>query len=452
MENESVVERKISRRKVLVMTSAALIVPRSVLGGRGYVAPSDKLNIGCVGVGGKGRTDIREVSSENIVALCDVDDERAAETFEKFPKATRYRDFRKMLDKEKLDAITVTTADHTHAVIAMTAMRMGKHIYLQKPLTRTIYEARAVTEAARCYQVATQMGNQGHAGEGNRLICEWVWSGALGQVREAHAWTNRPKGYWPQGAHISRPPDTPAVPSTLDWDLWLGPAQKRPYHPSYVPFDWRGWWAFGCGAIGDMACHIVDTAVWSLKLGHPERVYANTSPFNDEVYPTASIVRYEFPARGEMPPVKLTWYDGGLMPHRPSLVPDGQQMGDNGGGVLLVGEKGVLVCGTYGANPILYTDPETPPDARPPEMIARSPGIYKEWIKACKGGPPTTSNFDVAGPLTEIALLGNLAIRFQDRHMPLAWNGEKMEVTNLPEANDWMKLDNECREGWSLKS
>jgi len=433
-------------------TSAAVILPRHVLGGRGYTAPSDKLNIGCVGIGGKGKSDVKGVASENIAALCDVDDVRGADSYKAFPQAKRYRDFRKMLDAEKnLDAVVVSTPDHNHAAVALRAMQLGKHVYVQKPLTHTIQEARKMTLLAREKKLATQMGNQGHCGEGNRLVCEWIWSGVIGQVHEAHAWTNRPKGYWPQGEQVVRPAEIPSVPSTLDWDVWIGPATFRPYHPVYHPFAWRGWWDFGCGAIGDMACHIVDTPVWALKLGQPTWVQANTTPFNKEAYPLASVVRYQFPAREGMIPVNLTWYDGGLMPARPELLADGIQMGDDDGGVLLVGEKGVLVSGCYGRNPlILLKEGKIDPNAKPPQMIERSPGTYVEWIQACKGGTVPCSNFDVAGPLTEIALLGNLAIRFQDKNSKLLWDGVKMEVTNLPEANAWMVTQNEYRPGWEL--
>ena len=251
--------------------AAFTIVPRHVLGGPGHTPPSEKLNIAGIGVGGKGAGDIGAVESENIVALCDVDEKQAGKTFEKYPGAKTYRDFRKMLEKEKnIDAVVVATPDHVHAPASMMAIKMGKHVYCEKPLTHSIYEARMLTEAARKHKVATQMGNQGHSGEGTRLICEWIWGGAIGEVREVHTWTNRP--IWPQG--IDRPEETPPVPPTLAWDLWLGPAPDRPYHPAYMPFKWRGWWDFGTGALGDMACHIIDPVFWALKLGYPKSVEA----------------------------------------------------------------------------------------------------------------------------------------------------------------------------------
>ena len=440
-------KRKISRRHFIGGAAAAAsftIVPRHVLGGNGNTSPSDKLNIACVGAGGKGRSDVRDVSSENIVALCDVDEKRAAETFNLHPKANRYSDFRKMLETEKnIDAVTVTTPDHTHAVIAMMAIKMGKHVFVQKPLTHSIYEARMLTEAARKARVATQMGNQGHSGEGIRLICEWIRDGAIGQVREVHAWTDRPGRYWLQG--IDRPEETPPVPSTLDWDLWLGPAPYRPYHPFYAPHDWRGWWDFGCGAMGDMGCHILDPPFWALKLGYPVNVEASSTPVNSETAPSASIIHYKFPARGGMPPVTVTWYDGGLMPPRPEELEPERQMGGSDGGVLFVGDKGSLMCGCYGSNPQLIPEAKMKAYKQPPKTIPRSNGHHKDWINACKGGKPASSNFDYAGPLTEMVLLGNLAIRTGKK---LNWDGPNMRSANVPEANQYVHT--QYREGWAL--
>ena len=446
----------VTRREFLetaIAASAALtIAPRFVLGGQGFTPPSEKLNIACVGAGGMGANDVEGVSSENIYALCDVDYDRAAETLRKYPKAKKYTDWRKLLDQEKnnIDAVTVTTPDHSHAIIAMAAIKLGKHVRVQKPLTQTILEARKLAEAVREAGVATQMGNQGHAGEGNRLICEWVWDGAIGEVREAHCWTNRPKGFWPQGEHVNRPTEIPAVPSNMNWDVWVGPSPYRPYHPAYAPHDWRGWWDFGCGAIGDMACHIMDTAHWALKLGHPTSVHASSTPFTDEVYPLGSVVRYKFPAREDMPPVDVTWHDGGLMPKRPEELEEGRMLGEWGGGVLLVGDEGKLMCGVYGNNPRLIPESRMQSYELPPKTIPRSPGTYQGWIRACKGGPPASSNFDVSGPLTEISLLGNVAIQFADRNQELEWDGENMRVTNLEEANEFMHQQNQYRLGWSL--
>ncbi len=439
---------EMSRRHFLATAAAATaaftIVPRHVLGGPGYQAPSDKLNIAGIGVGGMGGGNVRGCESENIYALCDVDKEYAARTFKAYPKAKKYTDYRKMLEKEKsLDAVIVATPDHTHAAITMAAMQLGKHAFVQKPLTNTIYEARMLAEAARKYKVATQMGNQGHAGEGNRLMCEWVADGAIGPVREVHCWTDRPGGRWPQG--VGRPEGTPRVPRTLDWDLWLGPAPYRPYHSDYVPFQWRGWWDFGTGALGDMGCHIIDTPVWVLNLGHPTSVEAVSTPVNSETAPVSSIITLRFPARGKLPPVKLTWYDGGLTPCIPDELEEGRRIGDRNGGVLLVGDKGTIMCGCYGENPRIIPESKMAAYEQPPKTIPRSPGIHEEWLAACKGGKPASSNFDVSGRLTEIVLLGNLALRTGRR---LDWDGPNMKVTNFPEANQYVHRG--YRDGWSL--
>lgn len=452
-------ESKLTRREFLgksATTAAAfMIVPRQVLGGRGYKAPSDTLNIGCVGVGGKGSSDIRSVSSENIVALCDVDDTQMADFLksdrndsqqrEKYEKAKKYRDFREMLEKEKqIDAITVSTPDHTHAVIAMMAIKMKKHAFVQKPLTHTIKEARMLSKAAKEAKVVTQMGNQGHAGEGARLINEWIWSGAIGDVRQVHTWTNRP--IWPQA--IDAPKEIPSVPSTLDWNLWLGPARFRPYHPAYHPFVWRGWWDFGTGAMGDMGAHILDHPFWALKLGHPLTVQASSTAFTKDSYPLAEIITYEFPARGNMPPLKLTWFDGGLKPPRPEELEPGRMIGEEGGGVIFLGDKGTLICSVYGNNPRLIPESKMQEYVRPEKTIPRSPGIHEEWIEAIKAGKKSTTDFEYSGTLTEVMLLGNIAIRMKDSNTKLCWDGEKMEITNLPEANEFLQM--EYRPGWSL--
>jgi predicted dehydrogenase len=445
LSKDSTMTRRDFMGKTAMATAAFTIVPRFVLGGRGYQAPSDKLNIACVGAGGQGRSDVKNVSTENIIALCDVDENRAAETFKEFPKAKQYKDFRVMLEKEKdIEAVTVTTPDHSHGVIAIMAMKMGKHVFVQKPLTHTIYEARKLAEVAREEEVVTQMGNQGHAGEGARLINEWIWDGALGDVYEVHTWTNRP--IWPQG--IGRPEEIPSVPPLLDWDLWLGPAPWRPYHPAYVPFKWRGWWDYGTGALGDMGAHIIDQPFWALKLEYPDTIEASSTAFNDETYPLASIVTYQFPARDKMPPVKFMWYDGGISPPRPPELEPGRKMGDGGGGVIFVGTKGKLMCSTYGNNPRIIPEPKMKEYELPEKTIPRSPGIHAEWINACKGGPPTTSNFDYAGKLTETMLLANIAIRLAPRNTVLNWDGPNMRVTNLDEANQY--IHKEYREGWKL--
>ncbi len=442
-------ENRISRRDFMGGVAAAAaftIVPGRVLGAE---PPSDKLNIAAIGAGGMGAHNIQMCSDENIVALCDVDDERAAETYKAYPDTKKYRDFRVMLEKEKnIDAVVVATPDHTHTVAAMAAMELGKHVYVQKPLTKTVKEARMLTEAARKYKVVTQMGNQGHSGDGIRLICEWIWAGFIGNVREVYAWTNRP--IWPQG--MERPKDTPPAPQTLDWDLWLGPAPQRPYNPAYAPFKWRGWWDFGTGALGDMACHIVDPVFWALKLKYPTSVEACSTAVNGETAPLASIVRYHFPARGDMPAVKLHWYDGGMMPERPEELEANMRMGDEDGGVLFVGDKGKLMCGCYAKSPRLLPR-EKMSELRnnmPEKTLRRIPlgmdGHEKDWIRACKeGGEAPSSNFDYAGPLTEMVVMGNLAIR---SGRPLEWDGENMKVINFEDANQYVHYD--YRQGWTL--
>lgn len=458
-KNPSKKGSRITRREFLGASATAaagmMIVPRHVLGGPGFTAPSDKLNIGCVGVGGKGTSDIWSVSTENIVALCDVDDTHMADFLKHerndpknqpmYDRAKKYRDFRIMLEKEKsLDAVTVSTPDHNHAVIAMMAIKMGKHAFVQKPLTHTIKEARMLKKAAQEAKVVTQMGNQGHAGEGARLINEWIWDGAIGDVHEAHVWTNRP--IWPQG--IDAPKEIPSVPSTLDWNLWLGPAPFRPYHPSLCHFVWRGWWDFGTGALGDMGAHLMDQPFWTLKLGYPLSVQASSTRYTKDSYPLAEVVTYEFPQRGNMPPVKLTWYDGGLMPPRPHDIEPGRMMGDDGGGVLFVGDKGKLVCSTYGQNPRIVPETKMQEYKRPEKTIPRSPGIHEEWVEAIKAGKKSTTDFSYSAVLTEAMLLANIAVLMQDKYTKLEWDGEKMEFTNLPEANEY--LHKEYRPGWSL--
>jgi hypothetical protein len=446
--------------KAAATVAAFAVVPRHVLGGPRQVPPSEKLNIAGIGVGGQGAGDMQNVSSENIVALCDVDRRQAADTFKRFPNARRYSDFRVMLEKEdkNIDAVVVATPDHVHAAATMMAIKMGKHVYCEKPLTYSMHEAREIAKAAREAKVATQMGNQGHSGEGIRLICEWIWDGAIGPVREVHGWTTH--AVWPQG--LWRPKETPPVPETLDWDLWLGPAPYRPYHPAYVPALWRGWWDFGTGGLGDMGCHNLDPVFWALKLGQPTSVEASCSifvptitwdkPFNNESYPQASIVRYEFPEREGMPPLELTWYDGGLMPRRPKELENGRHLGDKLGGVIFVGDSGKLICNSYGNEPRLIPESRMKEYKRPERSIPRSVGHHKEWIEACKGGKPAGSNFDYAGPLTEMILLGNVAVRMslktQEKGLRLAYDGPNMQITNLPEANEYMQR--KYREGWTL--
>jgi predicted dehydrogenase len=436
------------------------IVPRHVLGGQETPAPSDRLNIACVGVGGMGKENLKACETENIVALCDVDSAKAAPVFEKYKDAKRYKDFRVMFEEQKdIDAVIVATPDHTHAVIALLAMAKKKHVYVQKPLTHSVHETRLLTEAARKHGVVSQMGNQGHSGEGCRLLCEWVWDGAIGKVREAHAWTNRP--VWPSGIEAGRPAETPEVPPELDWDLWLGPVEHRPYHPAYHPAKWRAWWAFGTGSLGDMGCHIVDPLFWALKLRYPTSVEASVSKYwhaffeesqaKNEMFPRSTIVRFTFPAREGMPEVDVTWWDGGLMPARPHSLELGRRMGDNDGGILLIGDDGAIMANCYGESPRLVPEERMKSYKRPAKTLPRIPsgkdGHEQDWIRACKGGgPPPSSNFEYSGPLSEAVLMGNLAVRFPGR--PLLWDGEAMKITNDADADAYVRRS--YREGWQL--
>lgn len=447
-------KEKISRRGFISTSAAAAagltIIPAGAVSGLGHKAPSDKLNIAAVGIAGMGRNNIANVAkTENIVALCDVDwGEPTQNVFKLYPGAKQYKDFRSMLDAQKeIDAVIVATSDHTHAIISMEAMRRGKHVFTQKPLTHTVYEARKLAAAAKEYKVATQMGNQGQAGDGPRRLREMIWDGVIGPVREVHVWTDRPNNgmfrtYWPQG--VPRPADTPAAPGTLDWDLFLGPAPARPYNPAYHPFKWRGWWDFGTGALGDIGCHSLDPIFRALKLKYPLTVEAVSTLVNDESYPLASIVKYQFPARGDMPPVTLTWYDGGLRPFNLPDLAEGMQMGV--GGTLYIGDKGKILDDKI--LPLALRKSYTPPKP----SIPSSPGHEEEWIAACKGGPAAGSDFEWAGPLTETVLLGNVALRKAVKEklgsIVLQFDPVKLSFPNMPDADKYLHC--EYRTGWQL--
>jgi len=353
-----------------------------------------------------------------------------------------YIDYRELLDKEKdLDAVMVGTPDHTHTVISIAAMRKRKHVLCQKPLTHSIEEARRIAEVARETKVATQVTINNQASEDTRLLCEWIWAGAIGPVREVHNWSSRP--FWPQG--VDRPASGDPVPSTLDWDLWLGPAPFRPYSRVYLPFVWRGWYDFGAGAIGDMGCYSFDTIFRVLKLGAPDNVEASSTKSYKETFPIASIIHFHFPARGDMPPVRLTWYDGSLRPPRPPELEDGREMSQENEGLLFVGEKGTILCGFHGQNPRLIPDTKMKEFKPPAKTLPRSTGNNEEWIKACKGGTPGGANFEFEGPITETILLGNVALRSGKK---LYWDGPGMKVTNLADAQQYVR--SEYRQGWSL--
>jgi predicted dehydrogenase len=502
----------ISRRDFVAnvaTTAAALtIVPRHVLG-RGFTPPSDKLNIAAVGVGGMGRSNVLSVASQNIVAFCDVDWDYAGRALdgvganmarmqeqlskaateedrkriqgqmdaalllkEQVAKAQRYRDFREMLTKQKdIDAVIVATPDHLHATIAMAAMDLGKHVYVQKPLCWSVQEARQLAAKAKQTKVVTQMGNQGHSFDDARRAIEYVWAGAIGDIREVHVWTNRPLAYWPQGIPKPEPMKTPPeqlrwnmngvmerlanamagnypVPDTLSWDLFLGPAPYVPYHPVYHPFNWRGWVDWGCGAIGDMGAHLIDHPYWALDLGFPTTIETVATPFNGSqapaCFPMATTTYYEFPARGSKPAVKLTWYDGGLLPPRPPEM--GEEKLNPTGGVLFIGSKGKLMHDTYGLNPRLVPKSLHDSYGMPPKKLTRIETSHEmNWVEAAKGKTEVSCPFEYAARLTEVMLLGVVALRAGTK---IHYDGAAMRVTNNAAANEY--LGRQYREGWTL--
>lgn len=463
--------RRTSRRRFLQLTTAAAafsVVPRHVLGGSGEVAPSEKITLAGIGMGGQGLQNMvafQSLPDVQVVAVCDVNRagggyvswnwsqgkeqqmcgrEPARELLEKryaqgqrsgqYRGCRAYNDYRELLDKEDVDAVMIATPDHTHAVITMAALKLGKHIYCEKPLTYSVHEARQVTEAARTAGVATQCGNQGQAEESARRVREIIADGAVGAVREVQVWC--PARFWSWPTWEGRPPDTPPVPEGLDWDLWIGPAPFRPYHPAYHPWTWRNWLDFGTGLLGDLGLHKLSTVFKALNLGHPATVEASATKLSAETYPLGEIVRFEFPARDGRPPVTLTWYDGGLKPPRPSELEPDDVLRD----VIYIGDRGKLM-GTR-----LIPESRMEKYKLPPKTLPRSPGHHQEWIAACRGGPPAGSNFpDHAGLLTEVCLLGNAAVRAQKK---LTWDGAKLRVTNDAAANQL--LHRAYREGWTL--
>ena len=451
--------RSVSRRRFLGSVggvAVATVMPGHVLGREGKRAPSEKLNIAGVGLGAMGSDDIKSCETENIVALCDVDSRMPAVTFGRYPDAARYTDYRRMLDKEKsIDAVIVATPDHTHAVITAAAMRLGKHVYTQMPLAHDVWEARQLALLAADSGVATQMGNERYSGPTVRSVCEWIWADCIGPVREVHCWTNRPQ--WPQG--MSRPKGKPAVPAHFDWDLWLGPAPERSYHPDYHPYLWRGHRDFGTGALGAMGCHVMDGAFWALKLAEADSftVDADSVGRTTEGYPLSSTVRYQFPARADMPPVALTWYDGGRQPERPKDFPDTREfLGSNG--TIFVGDRGMLTFGALTAGtgpgqagprfiPESLQQSFNPPKATIPriESSGRWTGRQtSDWLTACKGGRPACSRFEISGPFSEMVLLGNVALAADN---PIQWNKSEMTVAGHPADH---LIRREYRKGWGL--
>ncbi len=474
-EGNSVSRRSFLRNGALA-AAGFMIVPRHVLG-RGYVAPSDRLRVAAVGVGGKGYGDITSFAEgrADIAFLCDVDKRRAAKAMTTFPKAKFYTDYREMFEKERknFDAVSVSTPDHQHAVAAMAAMQLGKHVYVQKPLTHDIYEARKLTEAAKKYKVVTQMGNQGASGDGVRQLMEWYNAGLIGDVHTVYVWTDRP--VWPQG--IAWPQTNATIPAELNWDLWLGTAPKKNFVDNLVPFNWRGWWDYGTGALGDMGCHLIEPPFRVLGLGYPSSVEASVGSvyvgeFNrgyfPESCPPSSHVIMKFPVKGNKE-VTMHWMDGGIQPERPAELGPNEMMGDGGNGVIFIGTKGKMMCGTYGINPRLLPTSRNA-EVNVPQTIARVPeGHYLQWVNAAIAGynskeaKTLSSPFDIAGPLTESILMGNLAIRSYDyrepkidgkgynypgRYIKLLWDGPNMKITNFDPANQFVKRT--YREGWSL--
>ncbi|MCG7858525.1 Gfo/Idh/MocA family protein [Flavihumibacter sp.] len=468
-----------SRRKFIRNSSLAaagfFIVPRHVLG-KGHIAPSDTLNVAGIGVGGKGQSDLAEFFKSkkvNIVGLCDVDDRAAAASRKAFPKAPYYRDFREMLSKENknIDAVSISTPDHTHANATLAAMQLGKHVYTQKPLTHDIYEARLLTEAAKRYKVVTQMGNQGGSGEGVRRSKELVDAGLIGEVHTVHCWTNRP--VWPQG--IPTPSGKHDIPKELDWDLWLGPAQHIDYNPAYIPFNWRGWWAFGTGALGDMACHIMDPVYRILPIDYPESVECSVANIWKDMWvegnyvdgcPPSSIIHLSYPRKDGKGKIKVSWHDGGLLPARPDELLPEEAFGNWDGGALFIGDKGKLLMDCYGENPRLLPTVKMKESNLPAPTLKRVPeGHYVQWVNACIAGhgkAETSSPFEFAGPFTESILIGNLAIRswmlknpnlkgWGDKYLgrkTLLWDAKNMRITNFEDANQFVKR--ERRKGWDL--
>ncbi len=476
-ENKTTSNRRDFIKTTAIAAAAFMIVPRHVLGGPGYLAPSDRLLVAGIGVGGKGQSDLDmfyKSGKADIAFLCDVDDRRAANSVKAFPKAKYYKDWREMLDKEhkNFDAVSVSTPDHNHAIQALAAMQLGKHVYVQKPLTHDIYEARILTAAAKKYQVVTQMGNQGASNDGPRQMKEWYEAGLIGDVHTVYAWTNRP--VWPQG--IPWPSQKAEIPKELDWNLWLGTAPEKDFVDKLVPFNWRGWWDYGTGALGDMGCHLIEAPFSVLNLKYAKEVEASVgSVYVDEFKrgyfpescPPSSHVTLKFPKTNKTKgDVTLHWMDGGIQPERPEELEANETFGDGGNGTLFIGTKGKMMSETYSANPKLLPLSRNN-DIKVKPKYARVPnganGHYKQWVEAAIAGygkQEVSSPFEIAGPLTEALLMANLAIRSFDiqktvngkvtypgRYTKMLWDNDNMKVTNFDEANQFVKR--EYRKGWN---
>jgi predicted dehydrogenase len=447
--------KRSSRRLFLSRSSAALasviVLPGHVLGLRGATPPSERLNIAAIGIGGQGGADLDNLKSENIVALVDVDQRRGQSSFEKFPMARQFEDFRKMYDAmgKQIDAVLVATPDHTHAVAAMPAIQLRKHVYCEKPLAHSIHEVRTLTKAAREQKVITQLGNQGHSYDSMRVFREWIEDGAIGTVREVHAMCS---SVYSEMDKLDAVKTAQPVPEGLNWDLWLGPAKQRPYHSAYVPGWWRRWSAFGTGVIGDWTCHVVDPVFWTLDLGAPTSVQVDDTGDWDptkhsETFPGKTVVKYDFAAKGNRPAVQLTWYDGDARPALPKEISKDEKEKFPSIGALIIGDKGKMIYGSLGAGrPTILNKDQMAAMHREPQRLPKSPGHYKEWIECCKSGKTSGSDFSYGGPLTEIALIGVIAMRFKGQK--LLWNSEKGQFSNSREANRLLKP--EFRRGWKL--
>ncbi|MGN0230886.1 MAG: Gfo/Idh/MocA family oxidoreductase [Muribaculaceae bacterium] len=457
-----------SRRSFLKTGTTAAIglsmVPGAIFGAKKdskkKAAKKDKIKLLGVGIGGRGASVLRglvKTGKVEIIGLCDVDWKYAGHVFEEheknFPNLKRYNDYKKMYAEllDQADAVMCATADHTHAIICAEAIAAGKHVYCEKPLTHTVYESRLLTKLAAKHRVATQMGNQGASGEGVRKICNWIWNGEIGEIKKVETFTDRP--IWPQG--LERPEETPAVPSTLNWDAFIGPAPMRPYNPIYTPWNFRGWWDFGTGALGDMACHILHPVFKALNLKYPTKVQGTSTLLLSESCPNAEYIKYTFPARDNMPKVAMPevevyWYDGGLMPERPVQLPNGKNLNVSGGAAIFYGTKDILICGCYGVDPYLLSgrNPEVPNLCREVENNDHQ----ADWVRACLEDPderiPSESDFQFAGPFNEMVVMGVNAVRLQGLNQELEWDGEKMEFTNIP-ADATVK--SVIKDGFSIK-
>jgi predicted dehydrogenase len=451
-------KRPMGRRDFLTSAAAGAaftILPSGLVGAAAQTTPSKKINVAIIGTGGQGMQNMRQLFRQedvHIAALCDVNQSSDYSMFyygdtaglqpalglvkERYGEpCPTYLDYREMLDKEDIDAVLVATPDHSHATISLDVLAKGKHLYCEKPLCRTIAETRQVTEAARLAKVATQMGNQGHSGEGIRLTCEWIWDGAIGDIQEVHAWTHSGPRHWTQ--LTARPTETQPVPEGLDWKRWLGRMPYRPYHIDYAPVRWRSWWEFGTGAIGDFVCHHIDPAFWALKLDQIPNFSVEASSYGvtDDVCPAASLIHYDIPAHDGMDPIRISWYDGGLKPARPRELEAGRRMGDNG--ILFIGTKGKILAGGWGGTPRIIPESKMQKYNRPREKtLRRTKGHHRDWLNACKGLNEASGHFNYSGPLTEFGLMGNVALRSEGKKLDFDW--KNMNVTNHPEANHFI--------------